>query len=517
MACARLRSIQLIAMNSFKIRNFSSAKPPPEKKGLLLGAYTGEKDGEVIFTNAAKGIDNECEGKLAQFIDVAGPGLKQGKCRVFYKLHKNHDIIAVVGLGKKSLTYNEMEDIDEKKEAVRIAAATGCRYLQDAGVTQIYLENLGEPQCAAEGANLGLWFYQGTKSPESQVYIPQVIPFEGQSEEWNKGEILSDAQNLARMLMDTPANLMTPTIFAENAASVLDDLGVVVVVHDKKWAESKKMGSFLSVARGSDEPPLFLEISYSGGKPSEKPIALVGKGITFDSGGISLKPGAGMAEMRGDMGGAACIVGALTAIAKLKIPVNIVALIPLTENMPSGKATKPGDVVTAMNGKTICVDNTDAEGRLILADALCYADTFNPAVTVDLATLTGAMGVCLGSAATGIFSNSTPLCNIMSKAGAVTGDRVWRLPIYKDYTSLMTSYKSVDINNLGKDKVAGSCKAAAFLKEFAPKENWIHMDIAGVMGPSDWHPYLQKGMMGRPTRTLVEFVSQLPGSNAFSA
>nr|APA33992.1 seminal fluid protein [Nilaparvata lugens] len=501
-------------MKSFGIRNFS-AKSPPEKKGLLLGAYTGDKDGEIVFTKAAQGIDNECQGKLAQHIEVAGPGLKQGKCRVFYKLHQNHDIIAIVGLGKQNLTYNEMEDVDEKREAVRIAACNGCRTLQDVGVTHIYMENLGEPQCAAEGANLGLWLYQENRSPENQVFIPQVLPFEGPSEGWKKGEILAEAQNLARRLQDTPANLMTPTIFAENAAAILDEVGVVVVVHDKAWAEKKKMGSFLSVAAGSEEPPLFLEITYNGGKPSDKPIALVGKGITFDTGGISLKPAGSMADMRGDMGGAACIVGALTAIARLQLPVNIVALIPLTENMPSGKATKPGDVVTAMNGKTICVDNTDAEGRLVLADALLYAATFNPVLTVDLATLTGAIIVCLGSAASGVFTNSTPMWKVLHKAGTVTGDRVWRLPIYKDYTNLMTYYRSVDINNIGKDKVAGSCKAAAFLMEFAPKENWIHMDIAGVLGPSDYHPYLHKGMMGRPTRTLVEFVERLPGSEGF--
>ncbi|KAJ4451388.1 hypothetical protein ANN_02850 [Periplaneta americana] len=380
----------------------------------------------------------------------------------------------------------------------------------------------------------------------------------------------------------------------KNATELLTAHDVKVTVRDKSWAESKKMGSFLSVARGSTEPPVFLEISYTGASSQYKPIALVGKGVTFDSGGISLKPPAKMDEMRADMGGGACVVAAIYAAARLKLKVNLIdalmyvynillhelnpgygndnndilindgkinprpnaesypaillqlverkprkklqpgfepsparfmvrhmltvtpqwwtsqyRLIPLTENLPSGSATKPGDVVHAMNGKSIIVDNTDAEGRLILADALCYAQEFNPQLTVDIATLTGAIRIALGSAAAGVYSNSTPLFQKLQQAGALTGDRVWRMPLWQHYTKAMTDTQSADLLNVSKVAGAGSCTAAAFLKEFIPSGNWIHMDIAGVMSTSNKLPYLSKGMTGRPARTLIEFISNL--------
>lgn len=194
--------------------------------------------------------------------------------------------------------------------------------------------------------------------------------------------------------MDTPANLMTPTIFAKTVAARCEPLGVHVTVHDRHWAKQQRMGAFLSVTRGSEEPPVFLELRYNGAADHDAaPVCLVGKGITFDSGGISLKPGSKMDEMRADMGGAACVAGAIAALAELRVPVNVIGLMPLCENMPSGTATKPGDVVYAMNGKSICVDNTDAEGRLVLCDALCYAETLRPRLVLDIATLTGAVKV----------------------------------------------------------------------------------------------------------------------------
>jgi len=234
----------------------------------------------------------------------------------------------------------------------------------------------------------------------------------------------------------------------------------------------------------------------------------VGKGITFDSGGISIKPSANMDEMRADMGGAACVLSAVYTAARLKLPVNIIALMPLCENMPSGRATKPGDVHTAMNGKTIQIDNTDAEGRLILSDALCYAETFQPHGIIDMATLTGAMMVALGSSATGVFTNSKVFWEAMHQAGGRTGDRVWRMPLFKHYTKQVTECHLADVNNIGTSgRYGGACTAAAFLKEFVKNENWMHMDIAGVMSNSSDVPYLGKGMSGRPTRTVAEFLS----------
>lgn len=212
-----------------------------------------------------------------------------------------------------------------------------------------------------------------------------------------------------------------------------------MVAHDKAWAEKKGMGSYLSVAQGSAQPPVFIEVTYNGSSnEDDQPICLVGKGITFDSGGISIKPSAAMDEMRADMGGAACVLATIDALERNKVPVNVKGLIPSCENMPSHRATKPGDVVFAMNGKSICVDNTDAEGRLILCDAICYAGEFNPKFIVDVATLTGAVFIALGDCVSGVYSNDERLWSLLERSGRETGDRVWRMPLFKHYVKKMT-------------------------------------------------------------------------------
>ncbi|XP_069679643.1 cytosol aminopeptidase-like isoform X2 [Periplaneta americana] len=495
----------------FYFRMFSSEQLK-EKAGLVLGVYTADTTGQMKLTSTAQTFNEKANGQLIQHIKLAGPSIKKGKGQVFYNQDSEFPVTAVVGLGTEDAGYNEQEEIDEKLENIRIAASEGCKKLQEVGVTKVVLDGMGNPEAAAEGATLGLWLYQGFKDKQKQKVAPQIqLCSENEAERtaWERGVIKAQAQNVARNLMDTPANYMTPRIFAQNATELLTAHDVKVTVRDKSWAESKKMGSFLSVARGSTEPPVFLEISYTGASSQYKPIALVGKGVTFDSGGISLKPPAKMDEMRADMGGGACVVAAIYAAARLKLKVNLIGLIPLTENLPSGSATKPGDVVHAMNGKSIIVDNTDAEGRLILADALCYAQEFNPQLTVDIATLTGAIRIALGSAAAGVYSNSTPLFQKLQQAGALTGDRVWRMPLWQHYTKAMTDTQSADLLNVSKVAGAGSCTAAAFLKEFIPSGNWIHMDIAGVMSTSNKLPYLSKGMTGRPARTLIEFISNL--------
>lgn len=308
--------------------------------------------------------------------------------------------------------------------------------------------------------------------------------------------------------MEGPANYITPTCFAETIQKRLQSVSDKVTVHirPKSWIEDHQMGAFLSVSKGSDEPPVFLEIQYNGSAhASLPPLVLVGKGVTFDSGGISLKPSSGMDAMRADMGGAATVCAAIVTAAALKLPLNIVGLAPLCENMPNGSANKPGDVVRAKNGKTIQIDNTDAEGRLILADALCYAHSFNPKAIVNAATLTGAMDVALGSAAAGVFTNSDWLWNHLNQASVVTGDRVWRMPLYQHYTRQVTESQLADLNNVGKySRSGGACTAAAFLKEFVTAPHWAHLDIAGVMSNKEEVPYLRKGMSGRPTRTCLQ-------------
>lgn len=307
-------------------------------------------------------------------------------------------------------------------------------------ITDIEVEDLDCAKSAAEGANLTCYKYQANRSTNKRKPDANVRLADGASgrTEWNLGTTLANSQNWARFLMDSPANLMTPEIFAENVIKRLSGR-VDVVAYDRKWAEEQGMGSFLSVARGSIEPPVFLEITYNGNADkNSNPICLIGKGITFDSGGISLKPSASMDAMRADMGGAACVVATIDALSYNKVPVNVKGLIPLSENLPSDRATKPGDVVISMNGKSICVDNTDAEGRLVLCDALCYSAKFNPKFVLDIATLTGAMKIALGDCVAGAFVNNQRLWNILEAAGSETGDRVWRMPLFKHYTKQIT-------------------------------------------------------------------------------
>ncbi|KAK3607322.1 hypothetical protein CHS0354_018806 [Potamilus streckersoni] len=486
-------------------------------KGLVLGLYEPATKGEdFILSKAAADFDRKCSSKLASFVKSSSKKLKKGGHRVLFDNNAGFSSIAVCCVGKMGAGFNEQEQLDEWRDNIRTAVAGGVRTLRSLGETDVEVDPCGDAEAAAEGCYLGLFVYDELKAADkrkakvtSSCFTEPLIDRYSTEEQWQRGKILAEGQNWARHLMETPANCLTPTKFAEIVTTQLQELKCQVHVRDKNWIENKKMGSFLSVAKGSAEPPKFLEIEYKGSK-GENHISLVGKGITFDSGGISIKPAADMDKMRADMGGAACTVGALYAVAKLHIPISVKAYIPLCENMPSGTATRPGDVVTAMNGKTIQVDNTDAEGRLILADALCYAQTFNPQLVLDMATLTGAIDVALGSGATGVFTNSTPMWDILQKASVRTGDRVWRMPLLEHYTKQVTESQLADVNNIGKfSRSGGACTAAAFLKEFVTNKNWLHLDIAGVMMNKDEIPYLSKGMSGRPTRTVVEFIQRL--------
>ncbi|XP_071264612.1 cytosol aminopeptidase isoform X4 [Salvelinus alpinus] len=483
------------------------------RKGLVLGVYEREKEDESLrLTEAAAGVDRVLSGKLTELLKISGPGLKKGKSRIFYGLHEDFPCIAVVGLGRNSLGVCGTEYWDTCKENIRAAIAGGCRVLQDHALTHIEVDGCNNSQSAAEGAVLGLFTYDDLKT-KKKTRVTTQLHGSGCVSGWEKGVLYGEGQNLARYLMEAPANHVTPSVFADTITNRLAPYADHVTVHKRsqEWIEEQQMGAFLSVSKGSEEPPVFLELHYNGCPDNTQcPLLLVGKGITFDSGGISLKPSSGMDAMRADMGGAATVCSAIVTAAALNLPINIIGLAPLCENMPSGKANKPGDVVTAKNGKTIQVDNTDAEGRLILADALCYAHSFNPRAIVNAATLTGAMDVALGSAATGVFTNSDWLWEQLHKASVVTGDRVWRMPLFQHYTRQVTDCQLADLNNVGKySRSGGACTAAAFLREFVTAPHWAHLDIAGVMTNKDEVPYLKKGMSGRPTRTLVEFAAGL--------
>jgi len=494
------------------------------KRALLLGAFEKSVDNKkslILSTQSVK-FDNETSGRLSKLLDIGG-SVGKGKSRILYDLSPEWQIAAVIGLGPVDAGFNELEEVDEKRENIRAAVAGGARTLREVlsssgdknsgDLDEIVVDDCHDPEAAAEGVTLGLYYYDELKSDQYKKKQVKVTPLTKEAEvleKWNRGVVLATGQNIARKLMETPANLMTPTIFARKAEELAAPLGVKVIAHDKAWAQEKKMGSFLSVTQGSDQPPVFLELHYNNAPNGTKPIALVGKGITFDSGGISLKPSSNMDKMRADMGGAANVLAAIVTLATLKAPVNVVGITPLTENLPSGKATKPGDVHYASNGKSIQIDNTDAEGRLVLADGLHYAHSFDPQVIVDLATLTGAMNVALGSGATGVFSTTTQYWNLLHDAGVRTGDRVWRFPLFNHYTKQVTDSQLADVLNIGKHAgQGGACIAAAFLREFVTNPNWMHLDIAGTMENKDEVPYLTKGMAGRPLRTLVEFVNDV--------
>ncbi|XP_069488011.1 cytosol aminopeptidase [Ambystoma mexicanum] len=488
-------------------QNFNSGK-----KGLVLGIY--EKEDAPTLTKAGVAFDNLVSGKLKEMLTLSGPPLKKGKSRSLYGLHQDYSTVVVVGLGKETAGVSDLEQWNENKENIRTAISVGCRQVQDLEIPCVEVDPCEDAQSAAEGAVLGLFEYNELKKKKKTVVQAQ-LHGRSDNEAWHKGVLYAEGQNLARYLMETPANRLTPTMFAElieeRLSAVQVNSNAKVHIRPRSWIEEQDMGAFLSVAKGSDEPPVFLEIHYSGSaSATDNPLVLVGKGVTFDSGGISLKPSSGMDAMRGDMGGAATICSAIVTAAALKLPLNIIGLAPLCENMPNGRANKPGDVVRAKNGKTIQIDNTDAEGRLLLADALCYAHTFNSRAIVNAATLTGAMDVALGSAATGVFTNSTWLWNHLHEASIVTGDRVWRMPLFEHYSKQVTESQLADLNNVGKySRSGGACTAAAFLKEFVTVPHWAHLDIAGVMSNKDEVPYLRKGMAGRPTRSLVEFATRL--------
>ncbi len=320
-----------------------------------------------------------------------------------------------------------------------------------------------------------------------------------------QGEALAAGVGLARELANRPGNLATPSALADEARKLGRSHGLKVEVLERKDAEKLGMGSFLSVAQGSAEPPKFIVARWLGGAKNAAPVVLVGKGITFDTGGISLKPAAEMDEMKFDMGGAASVLGTLAAVAQMKAKVNLIGIIPACENMPDGKAIKPGDVVTSMSGQTIEILNTDAEGRLILCDALTYAERFKPAVVVDIATLTGACVIALGHHRTGLFSADDALAAELLAAGEQALDPAWRMPLDEEYDEGLKSHFA-DMANVG-SRAGGAITAAMFLKRFTGKLRWAHLDIAGTA----WKSGAAKGATGRPVALLTQFVLSRAG------
>ncbi|KAJ7447191.1 leucine aminopeptidase [Mycena latifolia] len=450
---------------------------------------------------------------------------KVGTTRVFFNSPSSDSITALSSLGADFAKTNGAA----KRELVRRSVGSAVKEINRVAdeVTEVIVDASADPHAAAVAAHLALYSFTLKTEPPSAFNpnlkepIPEKVTLKplSASAEWDQGVVYAKAQNLARTLMELPGNMMTPTIFCQRAQTEFTGVdNVDIFVRDEAWAAEKGMRTFLSVSRGSAEPAKFLEIHYKGAASRDAaPLVLVGKGITFDTGGISLKPGADMKLMRGDMGGAAAVVSAALAIAQLKLPINVVVLTPLSENMPSGTATKPGDIIYAMNGKSVEVDNTDAEGRLVLSDAIYYGSTeFNAHTLIDVATLTGAMDIALGEVFTGVFSASDALWEHLHAAGETEYDRFWRMPLDEDYGPQIYG-SNADLMNVG-GKPAGSCTAALFLKAFVhglePEDGkaplaWAHIDIAGTMEATRPTPYLGRGMTGSSVRALVEYARRL--------
>ncbi|EPT02578.1 hypothetical protein FOMPIDRAFT_1059138 [Fomitopsis schrenkii] len=454
-----------------------------------------------------------------------------GTTRIFYDTPRgtdSKDVTALTNLGDKWATKTG----DDRREVVRKAVGSAIKAVKALGDEvdgeTVFVDASADPHAAAVASHLALYDFTLKTKPPSRFDPRRTEPMpekldlrslgESDAEAWQEGVVYARAQNLARTLSELPGNIITPTAFTEHIQAEFAGIpDVEIHVRDQAWAAEKGMRTFLSVAKGSTEPCKFLEIHYHGAASGAQPLVLIGKGVTFDTGGISIKPSAGMDLMRGDMGGAAAVCSAALAVAQLKLPVNLIVLCPLTENMPGPGANKPGDVVYAMNGKSVQIDNTDAEGRLILADALYYGTTaYKPHSVVDVATLTGAMMVALGEVYTGVFTNSDSLWHDLDKAGKIEHDLFWRMPLSDAYAPQITS-SNADLCNIG-GRAAGSCTAALFLKSFVdgvepseegkPRVRWAHLDIAGTMESTRGSAYQGKGLTGRPTRALIEFVKQ---------
>ncbi len=370
-------------------------------------------------------------------------------------------------------------------------------------------------QAAIEGCLLGAFKHLDYKSDEKArvQHQPKSISFVVDQKKAvppmkaaiERGEVIAQGQILVRELAATPSRDLTPKLYARKAQQLARKYGVKCQVLDEKAIAGEKMGALLGVAQGSQEPPRFMILEYPGGRPGQKPVVLVGKGVTFDSGGISLKPGLNMHEMKQDMAGSAVVLATMITAARLKLKINLVGLIPATENMPSGSATRPGDILTARNGKTIEVINTDAEGRLILADALDYADKFNPQAVIDIATLTGASLYVLGYSGAPIMGNDDGLLNRINDAADETAERVWPLPIWDDMREQMKSSIADLVNSGGRP--AGTIAAAAFLENFVGDWPWAHVDIAYVDLEPKGRPYVPKGATGFGLRLFIELLS----------
>ncbi len=488
---------------------FSTKFAMPEKHQVACVAAAGVFESRKL-SDAADALDKAAHGQIRELLRSGDMDGKMGSTRLLYRVAGvAAERVLLVGLGREK-EFGEKQYRDCARAALAAVQETGAR---DACV---YFAELHVPdrdaawkarQLVLAAADVTYRFDRmKSKKAEETSLVHVAISAASKRDAaalergMREGSAIAAGMTLARDLGNLPANVCTPTYLADTSVKLGHEWKLAVEVLEQKDMEKLRMGSLLSVTRGSHQPPKFVILRYSGASSKDRPVVLVGKGITFDTGGISIKPSAEMDEMKFDMCGAASVLGTLRAAAELGLKLNVIGLVPACENMPGGAATKPGDIVTSMSGQTIEILNTDAEGRLILADALSYAERFEPQAVVDIATLTRACVVALGHVCSGLFANKDALADEVQAAGAESLDRVWRLPLWEDYQEQLKS-NFADFANIG-GPAAGSVTAACFLSRFAGKYDWAHLDIAGTA----WKSGKEKGATGRPVPLLTMFL-----------
>jgi leucyl aminopeptidase len=486
----------------------SSANPLKHATpALVIGCCEDIRD--ELFTRCNSALDG-CLERLAAHREFTG---KVNTTRLIHTLGKlPAERLLLVGLGKKT-------GLDDGR--LRQAAGNAVQALRAARVasfaTALHLAGTGNTarEATCEGFLLGSYSFDEYKTKDKDdrfrfegmtLLLPRVTAIKDARAGIERTLAVCRGVNLARDLVSHPGNVVTTGYLARTARELAARHALTCRVLELDELEQLGMNALVAVGKGSAEPPRLIILEYRGGGEKERPVVLVGKGITFDSGGISIKPGAGMEEMKTDMAGAAAVLGTMEAAATLKLPFNLVGIVPTAENMPDGKAYKPGDVVTSLSGQTIEITNTDAEGRLILCDALHYARThFKPAAMIDLATLTGACVVALGHEATGMMGNDRRLIEKLRRAGERCGERVWELPLWDEYGEAMKS-DIADLKNAG-SRDGGSITAGWFLKQFVGKTRWAHLDIAGTAWGDKARPCAPKGATGVGVRLLIEYLT----------
>ena len=480
---------------------------------IILGIYEGERSLE----EPARAVDRASAGLLQEIMQS---GDFKGERYRSFLLYKPREIAArrimLVGLGKRK---------DCTLDKIRGAAAQGARAVRDLGLHELLMPATfaripGVPQTGiiralAEGVLLGLYAFDEFKTTHEgkkknaidavTILVENAQELQEARDAVRKAEIIARAVQVVRDLVSRPANSATPAFMARTAKTIAKTSGLICTVLSPSQAKKLGMGCFLGVAQGSREPAQFIVLEYVPAKAHHADtIVLVGKAITFDSGGISLKPSRGMERMKDDMSGGAAVLGIMQAAAQLKIPLRVIGIVPATENLPDGAALKPGDVITSLSGKTVEIITTDAEGRLILADALAYAQRYKPHAIIDLATLTGACITALGNDVAGVMGTDEQLIIKIKEAAAATSEKVWQLPLWEEYSELLKSDIADIKNAAGRD--AGAITGGCFLKEFTGKTPWVHLDIAGPAWTDKDRPYLPKGATGFGVRLIINLL-----------